>query len=325
MEGKPQISIIVPVYKAERYLHNCLDSIIAQTFTDFELILVDDGSPDNSGAICENYALKDPRVKVIHKKNGGASTARKVGIEAARGRYIGWVDADDRIESDMYSVLYNLIEKYNADIVECQYYLVDGEKMKRSGKEGPVLAGSGDLILHEFFSTRMKPDFWSKLYRAELLKMIKFPDRQIHVDFYVNVQFALRPLTYVRTSDVKYYYYVRENSNITTYNSRAIREALYKYDFTMDLAANSDSELAAKYLKRDAVNRLMGRYFTVSVNSNIKDQRIYNYIIKKKVGVKLFKYLLVYRLPLKTRISYALLLLNLKGLQRLIHTVIGKK
>ncbi|MDT6814838.1 glycosyltransferase, partial [Enterococcus faecium] len=95
-----EISIIVPVYKVEKYLRKCVDSILAQTFTDFEVILVDDGSPDNSGKICDEYAEKDNRVRVIHKENGGLSSARNAGIDVARGKYLGFVDSDDYIDED---------------------------------------------------------------------------------------------------------------------------------------------------------------------------------------------------------------------------------
>jgi len=325
MNTTPKISIIVPVYKAEKYLSECLDSILAQTLSDFELILVNDGSPDNSGKICESYALKDTRIKVIHKKNGGACTARKAGLEAAIGQYIGWVDADDSVAQDMFSVLYSLIEGYKADIVECQYFKVNGNNITRSGKDEPVVSGSGDFILGEFFGARMTPNFWSKLYRPELFEKIQFPDRQLHVDFYVNVQFALMPLKYVRTSATKYYYMIRENSNITTYNAKAIREAIYKYDYTMSIAATVESELAKKYLQRDAINRLMRRYFEVTVNSNLKDQNVYSTYIRKKLGFSVVRYLLLHGLPIKTRVNYALLLLNLKEVQVKLHNYFGKK
>ena len=99
----PGISVIVPVYKVEKYLHECVDSILAQTFRDFELILVDDGSPDNCGAICDEYAAKDSRIRVIHQENQGLSGARNSGIDVARGEYITFVDADDSIEPCLYT------------------------------------------------------------------------------------------------------------------------------------------------------------------------------------------------------------------------------
>lgn len=119
------ISIIVPVYNVEKYLNRCLDSILNQTFTDFELILVDDGSTDNSGIICDEYKTKDNRIKVIHKENGGLSSARNAGLDIARGRYIGFVDSDDFISKDMYQILYNEAEKNKADMIMCEFKKVD--------------------------------------------------------------------------------------------------------------------------------------------------------------------------------------------------------
>ncbi len=125
-----EISIIVPVYKVEKYLKKCVDSILAQTFSDFELILVDDGSPDNSGRICDDYAKKDARVRVVHKQNGGLSSARNAGIEVAKGKYLGFVDSDDYIAEDMYELLYKAIIKEEADLSICGIYDVYEEKIR---------------------------------------------------------------------------------------------------------------------------------------------------------------------------------------------------
>jgi len=325
MKGIPEISIIVPVYNAGKYLHNCIDSILEQTVKDFELILVDDGSNDGSGKICDEYSAKDDRVRVIHKKNGGASTARKAGVEAAAGRYIGWVDADDRVAEDMFEILHELAQKYDSDIAECQYLMIKGDKKLRSGKEEEIVSGNGNFILNQFFTSKMKPCFWNKLYKAHLLKNVQWPRRQYHVDTYVNMRLALMPLKYVRTPEVKYYYLMRENSNITTYDSRMMREAIYKYEDTMGLADTVDSKTAKNYLRKDAVRRLLGRYFEISVNSDIKDQKVYNACLRKKLGVSLPVYLLTAELPLKTRVSLSLLLLDLKYVQRFLHKYLGEK
>lgn len=111
-----KISVIVPVYNTEKYLHKCVDSILAQTFTDFELLLIDDGSTDNSGKICNEYAAKDNRVKVFHKENGGVSRARNLGIDNARGEYLSFIDSDDYIRPDMYAELVAVADKYNVDL-----------------------------------------------------------------------------------------------------------------------------------------------------------------------------------------------------------------
>src|SRR4051812_34034895 len=112
----PKISIIVPVFNVEKYIHDCLESILNQSFIDFELILVNDGSSDRSGVICDEYSKKDNRITVIHKENGGQSTARNRGIDLAKGDYIGFIDSDDWIDHDMYKVLYEKAIEIGADI-----------------------------------------------------------------------------------------------------------------------------------------------------------------------------------------------------------------
>ena len=124
-EQKPLISVIVPVYKVEKYLHKCVDSILTQTLSDIELILVDDGSPDWSGAICDEYVEKDSRVRTIHKPNGGVSSARNKGLDEANGDWIGFVDGDDYVAADAVEKLVTAMEANKADWVNCQYHRVD--------------------------------------------------------------------------------------------------------------------------------------------------------------------------------------------------------
>lgn len=124
----PTISVIIPVYNTEKYLHRCIDSILAQTFTNFELLLVDDGSTDNSGKICDEYAKKDSRVRVFHKENGGVSSARNVGLDNARGEWIAFVDSDDWIEHTMYKSLYDKVILESADIAYCEMRMVYEDK-----------------------------------------------------------------------------------------------------------------------------------------------------------------------------------------------------
>jgi glycosyltransferase involved in cell wall biosynthesis len=127
--NQPEISIIVPVYNVEKYLEKCLKSILHQIFSDFELILIDDGSTDSSGRICDEYLKRDSRIKVFHKENGGLSSARNYGIEKSTGKYIGFVDSDDYIAKDMYEVLYNNLQRENADVSMCGNYDVWGASM----------------------------------------------------------------------------------------------------------------------------------------------------------------------------------------------------
>ena len=133
----PKVSIIVPVYKAEKYLHRCIDSILSQSFTDWELILVDDGSPDSSGAICDEYAQKDARIQVIHKVNGGVSNARQSGMDIAKGEYVIHADPDDWVETNMLEELYGKAKEEDADMVICDfiYEYAAGPKYHRQNIE----------------------------------------------------------------------------------------------------------------------------------------------------------------------------------------------
>ena len=119
----PKVSVIVPIYKAEKYINRCIDSILAQTFTDWELLLIDDGSPDRSGEICDEYAENDPRIRVFHKANGGVSSARQMGQEEAVGEYTIHVDPDDWVEPTMLEELYAKAEADDADMVICDFFL----------------------------------------------------------------------------------------------------------------------------------------------------------------------------------------------------------
>ena len=137
MQNLPLISVIVPVYKVEKYLDACVASILGQTYANLELILVEDGSPDNSGALCDAWAQKDPRVRVIHKENGGGGLARNVGLDAAKGELIAFVDSDDYIAPDMFAYLYSLLQQ-GADIAECDYVDVVEDGFVFPEEEGEV-------------------------------------------------------------------------------------------------------------------------------------------------------------------------------------------
>lgn len=123
----PIISIIVPIYNTEKYLHRCVDSLLQQTISDIEIILVDDGSPDNSATICDNYAISDKRIKVIHKANGGLSCARNAGLDIAKGQYIAFVDSDDDVAPDMYMTMLSIADKYMVDMVITDYLRIQAD------------------------------------------------------------------------------------------------------------------------------------------------------------------------------------------------------
>ena len=176
----PQISVIVPVYKVEEYLPRCIDSILAQTFTDFELILVDDGSPDNCGEICEKYAEKDSRVQVIHQENKGVSVARNLGIEKAQGKYTAFVDSDDSIHPQMYELLSSALDHTEYPFVHCGFHrLKDGERDVLPLQYTSVLDDIQELTSEQGMLRMMDWKnyghyIWRGLYRTAYIKEIHF-------------------------------------------------------------------------------------------------------------------------------------------------------
>ena len=181
------ISIIVPVYNVEKYLNRCFDSILNQTFTDFELILVDDGSTDNSGIICYEYKTKDNRIKVIHKENGGLSSARNAGLDIARGKYIGFVDSDDFINKDMYKILFDTIQANNSDMVICDYYKVNEDDINKFRNlkcncENIKIKNLNNLeSIDNLFLTGEKFIYaWNKLYKRELFNDLRYEKGRIY-------------------------------------------------------------------------------------------------------------------------------------------------
>jgi glycosyltransferase involved in cell wall biosynthesis len=172
----PELSIIVPVYKVEKYLPKCIESILAQTFTDFELILIDDGSPDRCGKICDEYAAEDSRIVVIHQKNQGVSAARNAGLDIAKGSYIGFVDSDDWIAPEMYQILYSTITAKHCDLVVCGSIQrsEDGAFLVRDFQsEGSY---TREQLLKAMYSVPnpLGGVLWNKLFRAEIVGKLRF-------------------------------------------------------------------------------------------------------------------------------------------------------
>lgn len=208
----PKISIIVPVYKVEQYLHKCVGSILAQTFINFELILVDDGSPDNCGKICDEYAERDSRIKVIHKENGGLASARNAGLNIAQGDYVGFVDSDDWIESDMYELLYKMCVENNCDIASCTSKIYYNDKT--------VITGTHPLIIHnknEAMKAMLEGELydevvWTKLFKRSLMQNIEFPVGMTYEDTAFTYKVIHNSEKVCCIGEPKYHYIKRDNS-----------------------------------------------------------------------------------------------------------------
>ncbi|RST72559.1 glycosyltransferase [Siminovitchia acidinfaciens] len=208
----PIISIIVPIYNVEQYLNKCIDSILAQTFTKFELILVNDGSPDNCGEICDQYKLKDNRVKVIHKKNGGVADARNAGIDVAKGNYIGFVDSDDWIEPNMYEILYDLIVEHKTGISACSIQSPTNDKKVNSDEINILDSGTAINLIYEGKPPGFGP--CNKLYLKNLFQEIRFPINRDYDDAAIMYQLFDKAEKIVMV-DFPLYNYTYRDSSIT--------------------------------------------------------------------------------------------------------------
>lgn len=229
MNREMKISVIVPVYNVESYLARCVDSILTQTYENLEVILVDDGSKDNSGVICDGYAAKDPRVKVIHKENGGLSSARNCGLEAATGEYIAFVDSDDWIEPDAYGHLMNLMEKYNVKLVCGGRYDVSGKTGEKTiglcPKREEVITAEA-LVGRIFLWDGCDSSACDKLYHHSLLKTFRFPEGKVCEDVPVTYKIVLQAEK-VALSDRPFYNYYHRPGSISM--ASAITEKTFHF------------------------------------------------------------------------------------------------
>jgi glycosyltransferase involved in cell wall biosynthesis len=213
---KPRISIIVPVYNVEHFIHECIESILNQTFSDFELILVNDGSTDQSGSICNEFAKKDTRVTVIHKKNGGQSSARNRGIDTAKGEYIGFVDSDDWIHQDMYKILHNYAIEKDVDIAACNLmqYNKDSIGHLYSNNTTDEIFDKPSAMHELYLNERLTFSPCNKLYKKELFKGIRFKEGSIleDMDFAYKVINIANKVYY--TGQALYFYRYNEKSTM---------------------------------------------------------------------------------------------------------------
>lgn len=207
-----KISIIIPVYNVEKYLNRCVDSVLKQTYKNLEIILVDDGSTDCSGKICDSIKEKDCRVNVIHKQNGGLSSARNAGLDVATGDFIGFIDSDDWVTEDMYEYLLGLFNKYEVEIVSCSYILASDKKQKINNRNvSESLYNRNDALYYYLYSgifnRRTDYSVCKKLYKKECFKNIRFPEGRLYEDMATNFQILKNCKRYIISTKKCYYYY----------------------------------------------------------------------------------------------------------------------
>ncbi|MGN1420911.1 MAG: glycosyltransferase family 2 protein [Eubacterium sp.] len=227
------ITVIVPVYNVEKYLDRCIESVVNQTYKNLEIILVDDGSPDNCPAMCDAWAEKDNRIKVIHKENGGVSSARNIGLDNANGEYIGFVDSDDYIAEDMFENLFNKINTDNCQMSVCGIFF-QGKSISFKNEE----LISGNEAINRLFNYRDYQSFsgwtWNKLFLASVIKQnrLKFDENICFCEDVLFVYEYLKSVEFVKLINKSFYYYTfREDACTVNKNYKNDSEILKLIDY----------------------------------------------------------------------------------------------
>ncbi len=248
------VSVVVPVYNVQQYIHRCVDSILAQTYHNLEIILVDDGSPDGCPAILDEYAARDNRIAVIHKANGGLSDARNAGTDAAKGQYITYVDSDDWISPKCIEVMVHSINSHKADIAVVETVLSNGchdkdttDNLEGVGEREYSSKEALRVILNQ---KEFNTSAWGKLYRTTLMRKYPFTKGILYEDLDLMYRLLMVTDRVVFNSAGQYYYYQREESILhESFNERHL--------VIIDIAARMKAEVCSRYpdLKKAAVNR----------------------------------------------------------------------
>ena len=211
--NQPLITILIPVYKVEKYLEKCIESVINQTYFNLEIILIDDGSPDNCGIICDEYAKKDSRIKVLHKENRGISDVRNRGIQIATGKYFTFIDSDDYVSPDYIEYLYNLIVKYDADISICNIKVIwKNTKLKLKNNNKEFIFNSETAFKNMLFNQGINVSVCTKLYKTTLWKNIKFPINKVYEDTAIIYKIIDKANKIAYGNKECYFYVAREGS-----------------------------------------------------------------------------------------------------------------
>lgn len=299
------ISVIVPVYKVENYIDKCIQSILAQTYTDFELILVNDGSPDNCPKICDNYALKDERIRVLHKKNGGLSDARNEGTKLANGEFVTYIDSDDYVSERYLETLVYLLNKYDADIAVTGINVFDEADVPKISSTNNVYVYSGTEALNKMlYQDTLDTSACAILLPIEVAKRYPFPYKKFHEDEFTTYKYYSNVNKVVVTTEELYFYLQRKGSIMHVFGQASLDE--------LDAADNLLFYCKINYpnLIKAAESKKFSDYCQVLLsNENLKKDHldIYNRITSY-LNDKKFQLLLDRNCRKKNRIAAMLLL-----------------
>ena len=278
------ISVIIPVYKVEQYLRRCIDSVLAQTFSSFELILVDDGSPDRCGIICDEYAKIDDRIRVLHQNNSGLSAARNTGIDwvfaNSNSKYITFIDSDDWVHSRYLELLLKALEKYDADISQCMMNRTS-ELIKDCDVSGKTLCVTPEEQYENWYSAFA----WGKLYQKSIFKSLRYPVGLLYEDvtIWYKLLFALNRIAIV---DEELYYYYQRDEGIT--NSTWVPAKLsqvYAWDEQLEFARSYGSEPVLRTAVKRGCGVYRQHYIDIDASDRItnKEKTIYKRKVMKKL------------------------------------------
>ncbi len=273
---KDLISVIVPVYNVEEYIEECVSSILAQTYKNIEVILIDDGSKDNSGMLCEAYQIKDDRVKVIHKENGGLSDSRNTGIEVAKGDYLAFIDSDDYIPNNYLEELWKTIKETESDIAMCVITpFVNKIEQCETAKKNIKIYLQKEAI-EGMLCSRIRPTACNKLYKRQLFGTIRYPKGKTTEDVYVIVDILLQVTLVAETNRTTYFYRQRKGSIQTSKNTNTdnIIEAHY-HNYCIIKEKKPEFEQMAYerflYAYLDALNKII--IYPVEKSKKIKEYK----------------------------------------------------
>lgn len=262
------ISVIVPIYRVEKYLPACIDSILNQTFTDFELILVDDGSPDRCPEICDETAKRDARVRVIHQANQGLSAARNAGIEAARGAWLSFVDSDDYIAPQFYEKLYQTAQRTDADCVMCSVQNVDesGKLIDSALMRVADEVKTGQEVLRKIGRDDVTPYLtaWNKLYRRKLFNTLRYPAGRQNEDVFVFAELFCQVQRAVCVAEPLYFYRKRIGSIMNSVVTLRNLDEMWAYVNCFEHLQQDDEESTLKETEKRVFAKLTGVYYRVT-------------------------------------------------------------
>lgn len=301
----PLISIIVPVYKVEDYLGKCIESILSQSITNFELILIDDGSPDKCGDICDHYANIDSRIKVIHKRNEGLSAARNSGLDIAKGEYVGFVDSDDWIDENMYGTLMGLLIDNDGDIAQCEFIRTfdENEKVDNS-KNNTIETFNNFEALKNLYSEKAISTVvsWNKLYRRDLFEYIRFPVGKLHEDEFTTHKLLYKSRKLVYTSKVFYYYRQTPNSIMNSKFNKKRLDILDAMQERLEFAELTTNEMFINETLKKYMFRLI--YFYYKCKKEIPQEQDIIKDIKKRSDLLYSKYYIKSKVKIRSKIKY---------------------